>query len=299
MAVDVHLISDNLAARISSFGAELVGLAHRNHGEILWPGDALWWERSSPILFPVVGRCAGDRIRVGTASYPMPLHGFAHSMEFAVVERGPDRCLLRLRDTPATRRHYPFAFELDLAYRLGSESLSVESTVRNPGGSVLPVSFGFHPGFRWPLAPDIAKETHVLVFDADDRLHVSRARDGLIQPGSSPVELRDRVLPLSERLFDQGAMVLTSPRSRNIRFAAPGAPFAIDVGFRDLSSLGLWMKPGAGFLCIEPWAGHADPAGFDGDIFDKPGIVAIAPGAQASFSMTIATRSGERSAAGQ
>ncbi len=299
MALDVHLISDKLAARISSFGAELVSLTHRDHGELLWQGDAGWWDRSSPILFPVVGRCAGDRIRVGTASYPMPLHGFAHSMEFAVLERGPDRCLLRLRDTPATRRHYPFAFELDLAYRFGGESLDVEATVRNPGGSALPASFGFHPGFRWPLAPELAKEAHVLVFGADDRLDVVRARDGLILPGSSPVELRGGVLPLSERLFEQGAMVLTSPRSRNIRFAAPGAPFAIDVGFRNLPSLGLWMKPGAGFLCIEPWAGHADPAGFDGDIFDKPGILAIAPGAEATFAMTIAIRSGERTAVGQ
>lgn len=299
MALDVHLISDKLAARISSFGAELVSLTHRDHGELLWQGDAGWWDRSSPILFPVVGRCAGDRIRVGTASYPMPLHGFAHSMEFAVVERGPDRCLLRLGNTPATRRHYPFAFELDLAYRLGGESLDVEATVRNPGGSALPASFGFHPGFRWPLAPELAKEAHVLVFGADDRLDVVRARDGLILPGSSLVELRDGVLLLSERLFEQGAMVLTSPRSRNIRFAARGAPFAIDVGFRNLPSVGLWMKPGAGFLCIEPWAGHADPAGFDGDIFDKPGIFAIAPGAEATFAMTIAIRSGERTAVGQ
>lgn len=293
MALDVYLISDKLTAHVSAFGAELVGLMHRDHGQVLWQGDAKWWERSSPVLFPVVGRCAGDRIRVGTATYPMPLHGFAHSMEFSVVESAPDRCVLRLRDTPATRRNYPFAFELDLAYRLDGESLNVEATIRNPGGSALPASFGFHPGFHWPLAPDLAKEAHVLVFDADDRLDVSRARDGLILPGSSPVELRDGILPLSERLFDQGAMVLKSPRSRNIRFAAPGTPFAIDVGFGNLPGLGLWMKPGAGFLCIEPWAGHADPIGFDGGIFDKPGIVAIAPGAEASFAISIAIQSGK------
>lgn len=293
MTLDVHLISDKLTACVSAFGAELVGLTHRDHGQMLWQGDAKWWERSSPILFPVVGRCAADRIRVGTAVYPMPLHGFAHSMGFAVIESGPDRCVLRLGDTPATRQHYPFAFELDLAYHLNGESLSIEATVRNPGGSVLPASFGFHPGFRWPLAPDLAKDAHVLVFDADHRLDVLRARDGLILSGSSRLDLPDGVLRLSEHLFDQGAIVLASPRSHNIRFAAPGAPYAIDVGFRNLPSLGLWMKPGAGFLCIEPWAGHADPVGFDGEIFDKPGIVAIAPGVEASFAMDIAIRSGK------
>jgi galactose mutarotase-like enzyme len=292
MAVDVQLVSDKLAARVSPVGAELVGLSHRDHGQLLWQGDPIWWTRSSPVLFPVVGRCASDRIRIGTDSYPMPLHGFAHSNEFAVVESGPDRCVLRLGDSPATRLHYPFAFELDIAYRLGDENLSVEAIVRNPGGSVLPFSFGFHPGLRWPLSKDVAKEAHVLVFDADDRLDVCRARDGFLLPGSSALELRDGVLPLSERLFDQGAMVLMAPRSRRIRFAAAEAPYAIDVGFRNLPSLGLWMKPGAGFLCIEPWAGHADPAGFAGDIFDKPGILAVAPGADASFAMDIAVISG-------
>ena len=294
MAQDIRLTSANLAASVSTIGAELVSLAHSRHGEMLWQADAAWWDRSSPILFPVVGRCAGDSIRVGATDYPMPLHGFAHSMEFVVVASADDRCLLRLEDTPATRRRYPFAFQLDIAYLLRGDDLSVEATLRNPSGASLPASFGFHPGFRWPLAPGIAKERHQIVFDADEHLDVSRARDGLLLPGSSPVDLRDGVLPLSETLFGQGAMVLLGPKSRRIRFGAPGAPLAVDIGFDNLPSLGLWSKPGAGFLCIEPWAGHADPVGFDGDIFGKPGLVALGPGAEARFAMHLAIRTGVR-----
>lgn len=290
MAEELLLRSGPTEARISSFGAELTGLCHRDHGDLLWRGDARWWDRSSPILFPVVGRSANDRIRVGETSYPMPLHGFAHSMEFKVVEREADRCLLRLADSPATHLHYRFAFVLDIAYVLTCEVLSIEATVRNPGGTILPASFGFHPGFRWPLLSGLAKDSHRLVFDTDEQLEVFRARNGLILPEGSVLDVEGGVLPLSERLFDEGAMVLTSLRSRRVRFEAPGAPLAIKVGFRNLPSLGIWMKPGADFLCVEPWAGHADPEGFDGDIFARPGIVPIAPGEMAAFAMDIAIR---------
>lgn len=290
MAEELLLRSGRTEARISSFGAELTGLCHHDHGDLLWHGDARWWDRASPILFPVVGRSANDRIRVGETSYPMPLHGFAHAMAFEVVERGLDRCLLRLTDSPATHVHYPFPFVLDIAYVLAGEVLSVEATVRNPGGTILPASVGFHPGFRWPLLSGLAKDGHRLVFDADERVEIFRARNGLILPESSILDAKGGVLPLSERLFDDGAMVLTSLRSRRVRFEAPSAPLAIEVGFRNLPFLGIWMKPGADFLCIEPWAGHADPEGFDGHIFTRPGIVPIAPGEMAAFAMNIAIR---------
>lgn len=290
MAEELLLRSGQTEARISSFGAELTGLCHRDHGDLLWRGDARWWDRSSPILFPVVGRSANDRIKVGETSYPMPLHGFAHSMEFEVVEREADRCLLRLAGSPATHLHYPFAFVLDIAYGLAEEILTVVATVRNPGGAILPASFGFHPGFRWPLPSSLAKDGHRLVFDADERLEIFRARNGLILPERSVLDVKGGVLALSERLFDQGAMVLSSLDSRRVRFEAPGAPLAIEVGFRNLPFLGVWMKPGADFLCIEPWAGHADPEGFDGDIFARPGIVPIAPGEAAAFATDIALR---------
>jgi galactose mutarotase-like enzyme len=51
--------------------------------------------------------------------------------------------------------------------------------------------------------------------------------------------------------------------------------------------LGIWTKPGAGYVCIEPWHGYASPEGFDGELKDKPGMVAIAPNATATFAMSI------------
>lgn len=61
----------------------------------------------------------------------------------------------------------------------------------------------------------------------------------------------------------------------------------VRVTFPRLPHLGIWTKPGAGYICIEPWQGYASPEGFDGELADKPGMISIAPGATEAFSMSI------------
>ncbi len=287
MASELTIASGDLAARVSLLGAEMTRLDHVRHGNLLWHGDPEWWPERSPILFPVVGRCRDDRIRVEGRSWPMPLHGFARTSGFAVVEAAGDRCRLRLTDTARSREHYPFAFVLDLEYRIRGAGLLLAATIHNPGDAALPASFGFHPGFRWPLVSTVPKEDHVLRFEDDERIEVHRARAGLIRHDITSMDLPGGALPLAGHLFAEGAMVLKSPRSRRLRYMAGPFGVALDLRVTGLPSLGLWTKPGADFLCIEPWAGHGDPEGFDGDLADKPGIVRIEPGASARFALEV------------
>ena len=61
---------------------------------------------------------------------------------------------------------------------------------------------------------------------------------------------------------------MLEPRSRSLRYLGPdgGLEFAWD-GF---PQLGLWQKPRADLLCIEPWHGYASPAGWDGEFRISP-----------------------------
>ena len=59
------------------------------------------------------------------------------------------------------------------------------------------------------------------------------------------------------------------------------------MSYPDARYLGLWTKPGAGFICIEPWQGIADEAGFSGELRQKWGVFTLAPGAVQSLTMTI------------
>jgi galactose mutarotase-like enzyme len=74
--------------------------------------------------------------------------------------------------------------------------------------------------------------------------------------------------------------------SRGVTYGAPGGP-SIRVESENLPDLGIWTKPGADFICIEPWQGYNDPVDFTGDIFHKPGIVTIPPGDVWKASITL------------
>jgi len=52
--------------------------------------------------------------------------------------------------------------------------------------------------------------------------------------------------------------------------------------------LGIWAKPGAPFICIEPWQGIADSADSTQDLTQKEGIMSLDGGDKhrANYSIT-------------
>jgi galactose mutarotase-like enzyme len=81
-------------------------------------------------------------------------------------------------------------------------------------------------------------------------------------------------------------MIFDAMRSRSVTYGADAGP-KIRVSFPDSPYFGLWTKPGANFICIEPWHGIADPEGFSGDFAAKPGVFTVAPGAAKHIEMAI------------
>jgi len=72
-------------------------------------------------------------------------------------------------------------------------------------------------------------------------------------------------------------VILDAPAGRAVRYAGPSGP-SLELAWSGFRELGIWSKPAAPFLCIEPWRGFASPAGFDGEFSDKPGLMLIASG---------------------
>jgi galactose mutarotase-like enzyme len=282
----VTLHGDGITATIVEQGAELVSLIDAEGTELLWQAGPEW-RRHSPVLFPIVGRLKGDQLRHRGQSYPMTQHGFARDKRFTWAEQGPSSCTLVLTDDAETRAHYPFGFRLAISYRLGDRQLEVSYEITNPGEEVLPASIGAHPAFNWPLLPGLPKEAYRLTFAEAEPEPIRRLRDGLLLPAAQPTPIDGRTLALSERLFDDDAVILDRPVSTSVRYAADQGP-AIEVSWRGLNELGIWSKPGgAPFLCIEPWHGIASPIDFDGEFADKPGVMLIEPGARRALSYRI------------
>lgn len=278
----VSISSAALSAEISGSGAELVRLQDRAGADLLWDGDPVFWNGRSPLLFPIVGEVKGNRLAVAGKTYEIGRHGFARTSTFALVRSDAASCTWRLESSEATRRQYPFEFRLDVTYRIEGATLHMEARVTNNGASVMPASFGFHPALRWPQPYGQSRATHEIVFERDEPAPVRRPVDGLLSAAQFPTPVRDRRLLLRDDLFEEGALVWDTLASRSLIYGD-----AIRVDFPRMPHLGIWTKPGAGYVCIEPWQGHASPEGFDGELADKPGVIAITPGATESFGMSI------------
>jgi galactose mutarotase-like enzyme len=280
--MDQHrMTGGGLTATVNAAGAELSSLCDAAGTPYLWPATAPW-ARHAPVLFPIVGRLKDDTLRHDGRSYHITQHGFARDRLFSWVSHDDSSCRLTLTDDDASHQIFPFAFRLDIAYRLGSDGLTITYDLANPAATTLYASIGAHPAFRWPLREGLAKDAHRLVFETEEPDPLLGVSGGLLTTPPGPSPIKGNILPLTPALFAADALILLAPRSRSVRFEAPGGP-TLRVSWDGFRELGIWSRPDADLLCIEPWYGHASPPDFDGDFAEKPGVSAIPPGGQLSL----------------
>ena len=283
----ITISSDHLVAEVSTIGAELHSLADNKGRQLIWDGDPAFWTGRAPILFPIIGLLEHGRYRLGEQFYKLPKHGFARHSVFELVERQPDAATFRLCASDATRAAYPFKFVLDVRFSLKSAQLTVAATISNASDAAMPASFGFHPAFRWPLPFGQPRSDHRISFEHQETAPVRRINaEGLLLTEPQKTPIGGNSLKLRDALFLDDALIFDHLKSSRLNYGAGTGP-QIEVDFADFPVLGVWTKPDAEFVCIEPWQGLPDPAGYSGDIFDKPGIISIAPGGSKRLAMTI------------
>lgn len=287
MADTVSIASDHLRATIALRGAELQSLTDADGRELMTNADPAYWSGRAPLLFPIVGRLNNDILRHDGKSYRMEKHGFARKSDFTLVEAKASEARFLLTDSAETRAQYPFPFSLEAHFRLEGAQLFQTITVHNTGSSALPFSFGFHPAFAWPLPYGAAKETHQIRLEVPEPAPLAiLTEDGLVAPFTVSTPVRDRTIALADPLFAHDALIWPTLSSQSLAYGPPAGP-ELEIVFPDTSSLGIWTKPGAAFVCIEPWAGFADPAGYLGEFVDKPGIRSLPSGASTIFRMNV------------
>jgi galactose mutarotase-like enzyme len=283
----IEIASDRLSAAINSFGAELTHLRDGEGRELMTDADPAYWTGHAPLLFPIVGRLNGDCYRLDGREYALPQHGFARRQMFEVTQHERAKAVFRLADNDATREVYPFRFTLDASYTLEGATLHIDVTVTNRDDKPMPASFGFHPAFAWPLPYGQDRAAHRMTFEKAEPADLAAiAPGGLIAPDPRPSPLDGRTLALSDALFEHDALVWDRLESQSLRYDAGEGP-ALEFTFRGMPRLGIWTKPGARFVCVEPWHGIADPLGFTGEIWDKPGMLRFEPGEARTFSMHV------------
>jgi galactose mutarotase-like enzyme len=284
----VVLRSAALAAEIDPLGAQLSALRDRDGRDLLWEGNPSVWAGRAPLLFPIVGVLAGGAYRWRNATYRLPRHGFARGSLFRVDASTTDTAVMTLAANEDTLRVYPFNFELTVHFELAAARLSVTTTIRNRGSEEMPASFGYHPGLRWPLPFGRPRAAHFIEFEREEFAPIRRIdAAGLLTAERHATPVTHRRLLLKDELFQDDVMIFEHIESRSVLYGCDTGP-RVRVSFPDAPYLGIWTKPGAGFICIEPWHGVTDTAGFTGDFGDKAGVFILPGGGSLATTMAIA-----------
>lgn len=248
--------NSHLTLTVDPVGAQMTSLKGADGTEYLWQGDAAYWGKHAPLLFPFIGRAYENRCTALGQPYPMPRHGFANVSRFTLAQRRENALVLELTESEDTLAKYPFRFTLRVGYTLEENRLAISYQVENRDHRPLSFALGFHPGFRVPLSPGEAFEDYYLQFDPcmPDRVGFTEAvllsgRDSLF-----PLE-EDCTLSLRHDLFDDDAIVLKNV-SRSVALRSRRSNREIRLSYPDMPYLGLWhpAKTDAPFLCIEPWS---------------------------------------------
>ena len=283
----IRIASDQLSVAINPFGAELTHIEDADGRELMTDADPAYWPRHAPILFPVIGVVNQGVIRVDGTEYPMTKHGFARDLMFETARHERDHAVLQLAASNVTRAAYPFDFVLDVGFRIAGLRLTLEARIANKGDTPMPAQFGFHPALAWPLPFGEPREAHRIAFGSDEPARLRKiAKDGLIAEATRPSPLDGRELLLRDALFAEDALVWDPVASNRVTYGAAQGP-VLDIDFPDTPRLGIWTRPGAHFVCIEPWHGIADAEGFTGELKDKPGVFTVPPGGEQRITMSI------------
>jgi len=275
----ITLSNTKISASINTIGAELSRL-EKNNKNYIWTIDEAIWNKTSPILFPIVGRLKNDSYTFKNKSYALPRHGFARNFDFKIKSQTENSVIFSLESTTETLQQFPFEFELKMEYRLTENGLEIAYLVSNKSNEVMPFSIGAHPAF----AIDNAFDNYSLVFNQSEKMISHQLENEQFDGSIREIEAENGKINLDYSLFEKDALVFKELKSNEI-ILQHNNEFVLKMSFEGFPYLGIWTKPNAPFLCIEPWCGLADNVKHNGNIEEKEGINFLQP--QEGFSRTI------------
>lgn len=278
----IHTIENELmSASVSEMGAELQSLKLKATGEeYIWQGDPEIWTGHSPLLFPIVGRLKDDSYIYEGKKYTLGKHGFARKTRFE-AKKVNDSHLKMMLKSGEHKDSYPFDFLLEIDFELNGKSIKITHRVNNRDSRPMYFSIGAHPAFNCSVGDYI-------VFP-DDRIawaHKLNDETKLLSVKRVEKPVKDYHLTITEDIFEHDALIFEGLRSDYVSLFCGGKK-RVTVSYGNAPCLGIWSKPGANYVCIEPWYGMDDSPSATGILSGKKQIVKLPPYECFRFPMTI------------
>lgn len=258
-----------LKIKTVSKGAELVSVK-ANGIEKMHDGEA-FWNRHSPVLFPIVGKLKNGKTIIEGKEFEMGQHGFARDMEFEQI--GDNSYVLKSNEE--TKLKYPYDFELYISHEVQKNKVITKYKVVNKDNRVMYFGLGGHPAY----ACEYSSGQYRLEFeDIEDKLEIYQLENGLLK--KSPEKLskyfRENRIFLDKNTFEKDALIIKNINSSKI-YLKTETKTILAFEFKGFPYLGVWSKPEASFVSIEPWLNHTDSVDASGNFEDKENILKLEP----------------------
>lgn len=275
-----HTIENKyLTVSVKQAGAELCNIISRRSGqEYIWNADPDVWGSSAPVLFPIIGNLKNDTYTYQGNAYSLSKHGMVRNSDHFELESLSEDCLvLKYQSDEETLKVYPFNFVLYVTFQLAVNRLLVNYKVENLGSNNMLFSLGAHPGFNCPLKEGEKYSDYYIEFEQSETasaLEVNEA--GLCTGNTFPVLDQTNNLPLTKTIFEDDALIFNDLKSKKVSLKNIHNNQYVSLSFPDFNYLGIWAKPNASFVCIEPWMGVPDSVGGSGELENKEGMISLA-----------------------
>jgi galactose mutarotase-like enzyme len=281
-----------LSIGVKPAGAELCSIKNvKSDAEYIWQADPEIWSSHAPNLFPVIGVLKDGSYYYDSEKYVMPKHGFIrHNENIRLKEQTKDKLTFQLEYSEESLKIYPFKFRFEISFSLDKNILTVNHKIENQDEKPLYFSLGGHPAFNAPLFEGETYEDYYLEFDQKQDLNTFLlSKNGLVGHETSVVTENDDTIQLHRNLFDHDALIFKNIASKKVSLKSKKSGAILTVRYQDFNNLGIWAKPKAPFVCIEPWLGIADVEGTNQDLKTKEGIMELMPSGKfvASYSIEI------------
>lgn len=268
-----------LKVGVASKGAELQEIySLTTNLHYLWSGDANFWGKKSPILFPIVGGLKNNEYTYKGQTYKLTRHGFARDMEFELVQQDEHSLVLKLSHSNETLKLYPFKFDLLVNYTVEKNTIRCTYNVINTDENEdMLFSIGAHPAFHVPLLCTTKFGDWHLQFSQQENAPIyPLTNEGLIKQNAIPFLQNAQHLSLKKELFYTDALVFKQLKSNEIKLQSEIAENGFTFRFSQFPYFGIWAAKDAPFVCLEPWCGIADNEHTSGKLEEKEGIISLA-----------------------
>lgn len=278
----VNLKNNIMSVDIDTHGAEIKRITV-NGEDRQWSGDPDVWEGTAPVLFPMCGGLRDDKFTHGGKEYHLAKHGFAKKMDFEVESKTETAAVLLLKSNAETLKQFPWEFEFRVRFALDSGKITVIYDVKNLSDDTMYMSVGAHEAYACPEGI----EQYDVIFEREETLNAWNLNGNLLDGTVTPVLKESRVLPLYEKYFAVDALVFKDVKSNFVTLRNRVTGKSVSLDFTGFDYFLLWQKPGAKYICLEPWSGATPLENSSYELKEKEGITAVEPGKNYAFTHKI------------